>query len=62
MIFDGDEPANVKRGQTVQLRLKFSSSTDATIIQRGGFFRKPVGIGYILSVNLKNLRLKEISD
>ena len=43
LIFDGAEPANVKRGQTVQLRLKFSSSTDAIIIQRGGFFQETGG-------------------
>jgi HlyD family secretion protein len=43
MIFDGEEPANVKRGQTLQLRLKFSSPTDALIVQRGGFFQETGG-------------------
>ena len=41
--FIGEFPPSIKRGQTIQLRLKFSSETDAIIIKRGGFFQKTGG-------------------
>jgi len=41
--FIGDEPLGIKRGQTLQLRLKFSSPTDALIVKRGGFFQETGG-------------------
>ena len=42
--FVGDEePKNIKRGQTIQMRLQFSSAKDATIVKRGGFFQETGG-------------------
>ena len=41
--FTGDEPTGLKRGQTVQLRLHFSSPREAVIIKRGGFFQETGG-------------------
>ena len=41
--FNEDFPPSIKRGQTIQLRLKFSSETDAIIIKRGGFFQETGG-------------------
>lgn len=41
--FTGEEPRGIKRGQTVQLRLQFSSPRDATIVKRGGFFQETGG-------------------
>ena len=41
--FTGDEPKGLKRGQTVQLRLHFSSPREAVIIKRGGFFQETGG-------------------
>lgn len=41
--FNGEEPKGIKRGQTVQLRLQFSSPRDATIVKRGGFFQETGG-------------------
>lgn len=41
--FTGDQPAALKRGQTVQMRLKFSSPRDAVIVRRGGFFQETGG-------------------
>lgn len=41
--FTGEEPGGIKRGQTVQLRLQFSSPRDATIVKRGGFFQETGG-------------------
>lgn len=43
LIFDGNEPENIKRGQTLQLRIKFSGETDAVTIPRGGFFQETGG-------------------
>jgi len=41
--FDSDTPDNIKRGQTVQLRLMMSSPNDALIVKRGGFFNETGG-------------------
>ncbi|MCF8308890.1 MAG: efflux RND transporter periplasmic adaptor subunit [Bacteroidales bacterium] len=41
--FTDEEPKNIKRGQTIQMRLKFSSAEDATIVKRGGFFQETGG-------------------
>jgi HlyD family secretion protein len=43
MFFENGYPDHIKRGQTLQLRLKFSSQTDALIVRRGGFFQKTGG-------------------
>jgi len=43
LTFDSVAPHQIKRGQTVQLRLKFSSATDALILRRGGFFQESGG-------------------
>ncbi|HOI88208.1 MAG TPA: efflux transporter periplasmic adaptor subunit, partial [Lentimicrobium sp.] len=43
LLFTGEEPLNVKRGQTLQVKLKFSGSADALIVRRGGFFQETGG-------------------
>jgi len=43
LTFVGNEPVGIKRGQTLQLRLKFSSPTDALIVKRGGFYQETGG-------------------
>ncbi len=43
LLFADTFPSHIKRGQTLQLRLKFSSETDALIIGRGGFFQQTGG-------------------
>ncbi len=43
LYFEGEQPDQIKRGQTVQLRLSFSSPTDAIIVKRGGFFQETGG-------------------
>ena len=43
LLFEGDSPTAIKRGQTVQLRVIFSSAQDAIIIKRGGFFQETGG-------------------
>ncbi len=43
LLFDGEYPTTIKRGQTVQLRVIFSSASDAIIVKRGGFFQETGG-------------------
>jgi HlyD family secretion protein len=43
LLFDGPTPEGIKRGQTVQLRIIFSSATEAIIVKRGGFFQETGG-------------------
>lgn len=43
MQFAGEQPEGIKRGQTIQMRLMFSSASDALIIKRGGFFQETGG-------------------
>lgn len=43
LYFEGDQPTQIKRGQTLQLRLSFSSPTEAVIVKRGGFFQETGG-------------------
>lgn len=43
LIFEGEEPENAKRGQTLQLRMKFSGDADAVTVQRGGFYQTTGG-------------------
>jgi HlyD family secretion protein len=41
--FLDSQPEGIKRGQTIQMRLMFSSPSDALIIKRGGFFQETGG-------------------
>ena len=43
LVFNGEEPENIKRGQTLQLRIKFSGETDAITIKRGSFYQETGG-------------------
>jgi HlyD family secretion protein len=43
LFFEREEPGQIKRGQTLQIRLSFSSATDAIIVKRGGFFQETGG-------------------
>jgi HlyD family secretion protein len=43
MLFKDEVPENIKRGQTIQMRLQFSTPTTALILKRGGFFQQTGG-------------------
>lgn len=43
MVFKKEAPEDIKRGQTLQLRLKFSGVSDAVIVRRGGFYQETGG-------------------
>lgn len=75
LFFEGDVPEGIKRGQTVQLRLMFSSAENAIIVKRGGFFQETGGnwiyvvdpsesyaIRREIRVGRKNTRYYEVLD
>jgi HlyD family secretion protein len=43
MLFKDKVPENIKRGQTIQMRLQFSTPAEALILKRGGFFQQTGG-------------------
>lgn len=43
MYFSDGYPEHIKRGQTLQLKLKFSGVTNAITVKRGGFFQQTGG-------------------
>jgi HlyD family secretion protein len=43
LLFENEVPDNIKRGQTIQMRLQFSTPTEALILKRGGFFQQTGG-------------------
>ncbi len=43
MAFVGNEPMHIKRGQTLQLRLLFSSPEKVIVLKKGGFFQETGG-------------------
>jgi HlyD family secretion protein len=42
MVFD-DEPAGIRRGQTMQVRLTLGDNTDAVLIPNGSFYQETGG-------------------
>ncbi len=50
MVFQGKAPENIRRGQTLQIRIALSDETEAIIIPRGGFFQQTGG-NWIFKVN-----------
>jgi HlyD family secretion protein len=43
MLFKGVVPDNIRRGQSLQIRIALSDETDALIIPRGGFYQQTGG-------------------
>ena len=43
MLFQGEIPDNIRRGQSLQIRIALSDETDALIIPRGGFYQQTGG-------------------
>ena len=50
LAFVGKEPMHIKRGQTLQLRLLFSSPENVKILKRGAFFQETGG-NWIFVIN-----------
>jgi HlyD family secretion protein len=43
LLFDGDEPEGLRRGQTIRVRLELGDSEEATLVSRGGFYQSTGG-------------------
>ncbi|MCL2041585.1 MAG: HlyD family efflux transporter periplasmic adaptor subunit [Bacteroidales bacterium] len=43
MVFAGRAPENIRRGQTLQIRIALSDETEALLIPRGGFYQQTGG-------------------
>lgn len=43
LIFVGEQPANIKRGQTISLKLSLSDEKQAMLLAKGGFFQTTGG-------------------
>jgi HlyD family secretion protein len=43
MIFEGEEPAGIRRGQTLRIRLELGDLSEATLLATGGFYQKTGG-------------------
>jgi HlyD family secretion protein len=43
LMFDGDEPTGLRRGQTIRIRLELGDSEEATLVSRGGFYQSTGG-------------------
>ena len=43
MVFSGKTPDNIRRGQTLQIRIALSDETEALLIPRGGFYQQTGG-------------------
>jgi HlyD family secretion protein len=61
LVFASEEPASIKRGQTLQLRIKFSGETNALTIKRGGFFQETGGNWiYVVDADGKSAQKRNI--
>jgi HlyD family secretion protein len=43
MEFEGPQPTNLRRGQTLQLRLRMGGDTQSLLVDRGSFFQETAG-------------------
>jgi len=43
MVFDGEIPKGIRRGQSLQIRLALSDESQAVLLPKGGFFQKTGG-------------------
>ncbi len=50
MMFKGKVPENIRRGQSLQIRIALSDETEAILIPRGGFYQQTGG-NWIFKVN-----------
>lgn len=43
LVFTSDRPANIKRGQTISIKLSLSDETQAMLLEKGGFYQTTGG-------------------
>ena len=61
MLFVGEQPGNIKRGQSISLKLSLSDETQATLLAKGGFYQTTGGNWvYVLDGNSGVARKRDI--
>ncbi len=61
MLFVGEQPGNIKRGQSISLKLSLSDETQATLLAKGGFYQTTGGNWvYVLDGNGGVARKRDI--
>lgn len=61
MLFEGEQPGNIKRGQSISLKLSLSDETQATLLAKGGFYQTTGGNWvYVLDANGNVARKRDI--
>ncbi len=61
MTFDGREPEDIRRGQTLRIRLELGDLSEALLLPTGGFYQKTGGRWvYVLDDSGKTARKREI--
>ena len=61
MVFTSERPNNIKRGQTISLKLSLSDETQALLLARGGFYQATGGNWvYVIDPSTGNARKKDI--
>lgn len=61
MLFEGEQPGNIKRGQSISLKLSLSDETQATLLAKGGFYQTTGGNWvYVLDGNGGVARKRDI--
>lgn len=61
MLFEGEQPGNIKRGQSISLKLSLSDETQATLLAKGGFYQTTGGNWvYVLDANGGVARKRDI--
>lgn len=61
VLFDGEVPTNLRRGQTVTVELSFGSSSQSLIVAKGGFYQQTGGRWvYLISEDGKTAHRAEV--
>ncbi len=61
MLFNGDRPEGIKRGQTVSVKLALSAQEEALLVSRGSFYQSTGGNWiYLIDPSGKVARRKDI--
>lgn len=61
MVFTSDRPNNIKRGQTISLKLSLSDETEAMLLAKGGFYQATGGNWvYVIDPATGNARKRDI--
>jgi HlyD family secretion protein len=62
VVFEGEVPASLRRGQTVTVELSFSSPSDSLMVAKGGFYQHTAGRWvYLVDKSGKSARRMDVT-